>query len=45
VKHWNWLLREAVDALGDTEDQSGWDSEQPDLTISAHCRGVGVDGL
>ena len=32
---------------GDTQDQTGWGSEQPDLTVGVpvHCRGVGLEDL
>lgn len=39
VKHWNNLLREVVD--GDTQDQAGSGSKQPDPAV--HCREVRLD--
>jgi len=42
VRRWNRLPREAVAAP--TQDQVGWDFEQPGLVevVPACCRGVGT---
>jgi len=32
---------------GDTQEQAGWGSEQPDQAVGVpvHCRRIGLDGL
>jgi len=45
VKHWHRFPREVVNApsLEKVQGQVGLGSEQPDLDVPAHCRGVGLD--
>ena len=46
MKHWNRLLREAMDASspGSAQGQAGWSFEQKDLVehVPAHCKVVGT---